>query len=452
MSPARIPAEKVDPSPLGQPLLFGFANRAAPNRFLKASMTERIASWNPHNLEARGIPSKNLINVYKRWGEGALGTIMTGNIMMEFDQLEAPGNMIIPRTAPFSGERFEAFKELAAQSKKHGSLIIGQVSHPGRQSEERIQPHPVSASDVQLKGNVLGMTYARPHAATEEELSRVIEGFTHAAEYLHKAGFDGIELHGAHGYLLAQFLSPSTNKRTDKYGGDLHNRSRIILEIAKSIRDKLPASTGFILGIKLNSVEFQEGGFTSEECRELCTALENEGQFDFVELSGGTYQSLAFAHKKDSTRKREAFFLEFAEQIVQGLQRKTKVFVTGGFRTTKGMVNALKAVDGVGLARPVCQEFHFCKDILEGKISSAIEQALDQNDFGLTNIAAGTQMRQVGKDQEPIDLSKKENVEAFQKDMATWGEGMQQDSKLMNKYGYVDITSIEARPYGVVEA
>jgi 2,4-dienoyl-CoA reductase-like NADH-dependent reductase (Old Yellow Enzyme family) len=112
------------------------------------------------NLEARGIPSKNLINVYKRWGEGGLGLILTDNIMIAYDQLEAPGNPIIPGDAPFSGERFEAFKEMGAQSKKHGSLVVGQVSHPGRQTEARLQPNPVSASDVQLEGEVLGMKFA----------------------------------------------------------------------------------------------------------------------------------------------------------------------------------------------------------------------------------------------------------------------------------------------------
>jgi 2,4-dienoyl-CoA reductase-like NADH-dependent reductase (Old Yellow Enzyme family) len=114
-------------------------------------MTERLSSWDPKNFEARGIPSKNLINVYRRWGEGEIGTILTGNIMIEFDQLEAPGNPIIPRTASFEGERFEAFKELATESKKHGSLIIGQVSHPGRQVTDSIQKDPMSASAVQLE-------------------------------------------------------------------------------------------------------------------------------------------------------------------------------------------------------------------------------------------------------------------------------------------------------------
>ena len=198
MAPAaRYDSEDVSPAPLGQPLHFEFSGQTAPNRFLKAAMTERISSWDPKNFEARGIPSKNLINVYKRWGEGQLGTILTGNIMIEYDQLEAAGNLIIPRGVEFSGERFEAFKKLAAESKKHGSLIVGQVSHPGRQVESRIQKDPVSASDVQLEGNVMGMTFEKPHPASTEEIERIIDGFAHAAEFLHKAGYHGIELHGA---------------------------------------------------------------------------------------------------------------------------------------------------------------------------------------------------------------------------------------------------------------
>jgi 2,4-dienoyl-CoA reductase-like NADH-dependent reductase (Old Yellow Enzyme family) len=148
MAPERYQSDNVDASPLGKPLKFEFSGRTAKNRFLKAAMTERISSWDPKDVKARGIPSKNLINVYKRWGEGGFGQILTGNIMIEYDQLEAMGNPIIPRDAEFSGPRFEAFKE----SKAHGSLIVGQVSHPGRQVENRIQKNPISASDVQLEG------------------------------------------------------------------------------------------------------------------------------------------------------------------------------------------------------------------------------------------------------------------------------------------------------------
>lgn len=446
-SSARYESEKADPAPLGQPLHFEFANRDAPNRFLKGAMTERISSWDPNNLESRGIPSKNLHNVYKRWGEGGIGLNLTGNIMFEYDHLEAMGNPIIPVDAPFEGERFESFKEMARQGKLDGNLMVGQVSHPGRQVEERIQKNPVSASDVHLDKEVMGLKFAKPRAATSEDIARFIEGWAHAAEYLEKAGYDGIELHGAHGYLLAQFLSPSTNHRTDKYGGSLENRARLIVEVAQEVRRR--TSPSFILGIKMNSVEFQDNGFQPEEAKELASILETN-KFDFIELSGGTYESLAFVHKRESTRAREAFFLEFAETICPVLS-KTKVYVTGGFKTVGAMVNALKTVDGIGLARPVCQEPRLCKDILAGRVTGAIKMQMDDNDFGITNVAAGTQIRQIGKDQEPIDLSKPENFEAFQKDMGVWFQGLSQDTKL-EKYGYIDLETAQSAPYGVVTA
>lgn len=431
----RFPSASEDVSPLAQPLRFEFSQKVASNRFLKASMTEKLSSWDPQKKEARGIPSTEIHNVYQRWGEGGLGHILTGNIMLAYDQLEAAGNLIIPTDAPFEGPRFEAFVKLASVAKAHGSLITGQVTHPGRQVDQRIQPNPVSASDVHLQGKVLGLEFAKPHPASQEEINEIVRSFTFAAQYLHRAGFDGIELQGAHGYLLSQFLSRTTNLRTDEYGGSLRNRARLIVEIAQAIRANTPSD--FILGIKINSVEFQSGGFTVEEARELCHMLE-EATFDFVELSGGTYQAMAFKHQRESTRKREAFFLEFAAMIVPALH-KTKTYVTGGFRTLHGMLDALKTVDGVGLGRVVAQEFSLSKDMLNGTITGAIDPKVDQNDFALTNIIAGSQIRQVGKGQDPIDMSREENVQIFLKAMSTWAQRMAGDAQTMNLYGYVDL-------------
>ncbi|TVY58302.1 NADH-dependent flavin oxidoreductase nadA [Lachnellula cervina] len=441
MSPDRYLSDSSDASPLGKPLKFEFSGKTASNRFLKGAMTERLSSWDPKDFKKRGIPSKNLINVYKRWGEGQYGQILTGNIMIEYDQLEAMGNPIIPRDAEYSGPRFQAFKDLATAARAHGSLIVGQVSHPGRQVENRVQKNPVSASDVQLEGNVMGMQFAKPHAATTDEIAQITEGFAHAAEFLDKAGYDGIELHGAHGYLLAQFLSPTTNLRTDKYGGSLENRLRLTLEIADEIQKRV--SKDFIVGMKVNSVEFQDKGFSPAEAKELCQALE-AARFDYVELSGGTYESLAFEHKRESTKKRESFFIEFAEEIVKPLT-KTRTYVTGGFKTVGAMTKALDTVDGVGLARPACQEPLLPKDILEGKVTGAIKLKLDDNNFGLTNVAAGTQIRQLGKDQEPIDLSVQANVDAFFKDMEEWGKKLGAD-KEMKEYGYIDLSG-SGKPY-----
>lgn len=437
----RYQSDSSDASPLGKPLKFEFSGRTAKNRFLKAAMTERLSSWDPNDFEKRGIPSQELVNVYKRWGEGGFGQILTGNLMIFPDHLEAMGNPIIPATAPLSGPRFTAFQSLASAAKAHGSLIVGQVSHPGRQVESRIQPNPISASDIQLSGNVMGMTFARPRAATTEDIASVIAGFAHAAEYLEAAGFDAIQLHGAHGYLLAQFLSPTTNQRTDQYGGSLENRMRLILEVAAACRERV--SPNFIIGIKINSVEFQANGFSQADARALVEALE-AAKFDYVELSGGTYEQLAFGHKRESTRKRESFFLEFAEDIVKGLS-KTKTYITGGFKTVGAMVKALDTVDGVGLARPVCQEFDLPQLMLDGKVDGAVKMLLDDNDFGITNVAAGTQIRQVGKDERPIDLSVKENLERFMEDVESWGKKMAED-KEMKLYGYIDLSQ-KGRPY-----
>jgi 2,4-dienoyl-CoA reductase-like NADH-dependent reductase (Old Yellow Enzyme family) len=280
------------------------------------------------------------------------------------------------------------------------------------------------------------MTFEKPRPATQDDINRIIECFAHAAEFLYNAGFDGIQLHGAHGYLLAEFLSSTTNKRTDEYGGSLQNRMRLILEIAEAVLERVPSS--FVLGIKINSVEFQEGGFTPDEARQLCRALE-DSRFDYVELSGGTYEELAFAHRRESTKKRESFFLDFAREIVPGLT-KTRSYVTGGFKTLGAMVKALDTVDGVGLARPVCQEFHLSADLLEGKVKGAIKQGLDPQNFGLTYLAAGSQICMVGKDKEPIDLSREENVNQFMKDLEAWEKKMAED-KEGKEYSYIDVSA-----------
>ncbi|KAJ5958934.1 FMN-linked oxidoreductase [Penicillium vulpinum] len=212
MSPKRVPAEDVDPAPLGQSLQFEFSGRTALNRFLKSAMSEKFLSWNPRDLEDRGFPSSGLINLYKRWGEGGWGVLLTGNVMLNYDHLEGPGNAIIPHGSLFSGKRFDAFKALAHGANKHGSLIVAQL-------------------DVQLEGRTLGSLFAKPRAMMKKDFEDVIESFAHAAEYCYQAGFDGIRLNAAHGYLLTQFLSPTTNLRTDQYGGSIESRSRIIFEI-----------------------------------------------------------------------------------------------------------------------------------------------------------------------------------------------------------------------------
>lgn len=120
-------------------------------------MVENLASWDPKSLVLRGIPSEEYINLYRRWGEGEFGTIVTGNIMIELDQLVAEGCAVIPRGSEFEGQRFEAYKALANAGKQHGAIFLAQVCHPGRQVPSSIRRSPISASDIQLKRTIWGM-------------------------------------------------------------------------------------------------------------------------------------------------------------------------------------------------------------------------------------------------------------------------------------------------------
>ncbi|KAK3105503.1 hypothetical protein LTR53_018309, partial [Teratosphaeriaceae sp. CCFEE 6253] len=220
-----------------------------------------------------------------------------------------------------------------------GSLFVAQLSHPGRQGGAALNPNPVSASDVQLKIEWAGNKFNKPRALTVPEIHDVVKMWGETAYLCKQSGFNGVQVHCAHGYLLAQFLASTTNKRTDEYGGDLDNRSRIVFEIIDEIKRRVNDPT-FIICVKMNSVEFQPGGQTQDDCKSLCLKLEDAG-VDFVDLSGGTFEGRAFEHKKESTKARESYFIEFAEMI-RPLLKKTKVYVTGGFRTASGMATAVK--------------------------------------------------------------------------------------------------------------
>lgn len=412
----RVKGPEADVNILSEPITFPFSGRTAKNRFLKAPMTERLCHWNKEgeDINARGYPSEEYTRLYQRWGEGEIGIIVAGNLMLRYDAVEAFGNPILQDD---HDNRTEAFQKVSDVSKAHGSLIVAQLSHPGRQGTSALNPNPVSASDVHLKIEWAGNKFNKPRALSVPEIKDVVKMWGETAYLCHKAGFDGVQVHCAHGYLLAQFLSLTTNLRDDEYGGNLENRSRIIFEIIDEIKRRVQDPT-FMICVKLNSVEFQPGGQTPDDCKNLCLKLEQAG-IDFVDLSGGTFEGRAFEHKKESTKARESYFIEFAEMI-RPLLKKTKVYVTGGFRTASGMVNAIQdgACDGVGIGRPLGAEPFLCKEILEGKVTGAIENfvPLPQNTQG-----TGTQLHQIGQGEKMVSDWSDEGevkrwVEAFEKE------------------------------------
>lgn len=217
---------------------------------------------------------------------------------------------------------------------------------------------------------------------------------------------------------LCSWLSPRPipllhdKQRTDEYGGggSLENRSRIIFEIISEIQRRVNDPT-FIICVKINSVEFQPGGQTPEDCRKLCGKLE-EARVDFIDLSGGTFESRAFEHKKESTKARESYFIEFAEMI-RPLLKKTKVYVTGEFRTASGMVRAIQdqACHGCGIGRPLGAEPYLCKEILAGKVTGAIENFMP---LPKNTQATGMQLHQIGHGDEFIsDWSEQSEVQRW---------------------------------------
>lgn len=410
-------------------------------------MSEKLATWDPKDVSARGYPTPELITLYRNWGAGGWGTILTSNVIIDGINLEAPGNLIIPADEPFEGRRFDGFKEMATEAKKNGSLLVAQVSHAGRQVEDWVNPHPISASDVQLvNSGMSGRTFAAPRPATKEDIANIINGFAHAAEFLDKAGFDGIELHGAHGYLLAQFLSPRTNKRTDEYGGSRENRMRIVLEVFAEIKRRV--SPNFIVGIKANSVEYTPGGIDIEDVKAFAAALE-KAEVDFIELSGGNYEKFAFAHEREENKKRENYFLVQAEEIVKVLKRDIKIFSTGGFKSIKAMVDSLQVIDGVGIGRASAQEPRFVEMLKKVSIPGTMEQRYDHDDVVKRLAAAGIQISQIANNLEPVDLSKQENADGLWNDVMQYFQQAAQDTE-HKLYKWPALSQV-AQPYGELD-
>jgi 2,4-dienoyl-CoA reductase-like NADH-dependent reductase (Old Yellow Enzyme family) len=252
-----------------------------------------------------------------------------------------------------------------------------QISHAGRQTPALIAPEPVGPSAVQLA--IPGGRFGRPRALNEDEILNVIDRFAFAAGIARQTGFTGVQVHGAHGYLLSEFLSPRANKRDDRWGGSIENRARLLVETVRAVRSAV--GTSFVVAIKLNSADFQKGGFSFEDCLAVIEMLNDEG-LDLLEISGGNYEQPrlmgidglepVFAEKvRESTRAREAYFFDYAAAARR--VAKMPLMVTGGFRSATGMSEALGGgdVDLVGLGRPLCVDPDFPKKILSGAIERA---------------------------------------------------------------------------------
>lgn len=311
-----------------------------PNRLAKSALSETLGT-----MDNRVTPA--LVRLYERWAKGGTGLLITGNIMVDRRALGEPGNVVIEDDRDLA-----LLKAMADGVAHHGSRLWAQINHPGKQSPKGLNRENVSPSAIPF-GKQMQAFFDTPRELTEPEILDIIARFGRAAGIVKQAGFHGVQIHGAHGYLVSQFLSPKHNVRTDAWGGSAENRRRFVLAVYQAMRDAV--GPDFPIGIKLNSADFQRGGFTEEESLATIQALAAVG-IDLVEISGGTYEAPAMAGKKTSTIEREAYFLEFAEKVRQHIS--TPLMVTGGFRTLSAMGKALNsgAMDIVGLGRPLCIE------------------------------------------------------------------------------------------------
>ena len=325
--------------------------KCCPTGSKKAALSEALA-------DKQNAPDGRLEQLYTSWSQGGYGLIVTGNVMVDRRQLGEPGNVVIE-----DERKLDALSRWAKRTKDAGVPIWVQLNHPGRQSNPLALGHtPVAPSAVAL--NFPGA--ATPRELTPGEIEDIIERFATAATVCETAGFDGVQIHGAHGYLVAQFLSPLSNRRNDEWGGDPERRMRFVIEVVRRIRARV--SPGFAVGIKLNSADFQRGGFTEDESRGVVAALAQEG-IDLIEVSGGSYEQPAMMGKAaDSTRAREAYFLEYA-RTVRSLAGDIRLAVTGGFRSRVAMHEAVHAgeCDGIGLGRPTATTTDAADVILAGR-------------------------------------------------------------------------------------
>ncbi|MBJ7470033.1 MAG: NADH:flavin oxidoreductase/NADH oxidase family protein [Solirubrobacteraceae bacterium] len=327
------------------------------NRLAKAALSEQLGDLD-------NAPTSKLDRLYRQWSEGGFGLILTGNVMVDRRALGEPRNVVVE-----DSRDLPALRSWAAAARSGGSAAWVQLNHPGRQSPRYLSPRPVAPSPVDLK---LFGQFASPRALTSDEIHEIIERFATTAETVVRAGFDGVQIHSAHGYLSSQFLSPITNQRTDEWGGDPERRMRFLLEIVRAVRKRIGHDAG--LGVKLNSADFQRGGFSEEESMGVVEALSAE-RLDLLEISGGTYEHAALLGSttslRESTRKREAYFLEYAEQVRE--RAAMPLMLTGGLRSAKAMNEALAggAIDLIGLGRPACLDAAVAQHLLDGTIERA---------------------------------------------------------------------------------
>ena len=309
------------------------------NRLVRSAMWENLAT-------DKGHMSEELFTLYEDLSKGGVGLIITGYAFVTPNEQPSPGMMGI-----CDDTFIDEYKKLTDMVHLNDSKIVMQIAYGGSQTglspEGRTIWGPSNIPDL-----AFGVI---PTPMTREDIRTLVKAFGAAAKRTKEAGFDGVQIHGAHGYLLSQFLTPHYNRRTDEYGGTIQNRARIIEEIYHEIRQEV--GNDYPVLLKFNAADFFENGLTFEESRYVAQRFDTLG-IDALEISGGTFASGEQnpCRTKINTAEREAYHAEFAARVANEVT--TPVLVVGGLRSPEVIEELLETtkIGFFSLARPLLTE------------------------------------------------------------------------------------------------
>jgi 2,4-dienoyl-CoA reductase-like NADH-dependent reductase (Old Yellow Enzyme family) len=301
------------------------------NRIVKSAMSDSLG-------DGTGHPTTEQIRLYQRWAGGGVAVSIIGEVQGNANFAEKPGNLVLNEASDLG-----RFRELAELDGEIGTQLWLQLGHAGALAYAPTS-RPKGPSALDLPGL---------HCAelTLDEINQMPSEFARTARLAQQAGFGGVQVHAAHGFLLSQFLSPLFNKRSDQYGGAIANRMRLLLETVETIRAAV--GQNFPIAVKLNSTDQLEGGFGKEDALEVVAALDRSS-VDLIDISGGTY--FPGAKSASDGAGRGPYFIEFTKRA-RAVATKP-LMLTGGFKTRTQAEEAVAsgAVDIVGLARALVLE------------------------------------------------------------------------------------------------
>jgi len=324
------------------------------NRFIRSATWEGMC-------DPEGRPTEKLAALYGDLSRGKVGLVITGYTYVSPEGKQMPGKMGICSDA-FAGE----MKNLCGAVQDGGGKICMQLVHCGGQTTGKVagrQPLAPSSVEVPQFPEI-------PAAMSRKEIDRIVDAFGEGAGRAREYGFDAVQLHAAHGYLINQFLSPLTNRREDEYGGSGERRRRFLMEVCRSVRSAVGA--GFPVLVKLNGSDFLEGGLEIEEAVAAATALDDEG-IAAIEVSGGTPASgnLSPVRVKIKTEEDEGYNMPLAGRIKGAVS--CPVIGVGGFRSFPVAKEAVErsAVDFISFSRPLIREPDLVKRWESGDLARA---------------------------------------------------------------------------------